>query len=212
MSDMNISIPDGSSKRLLTGGKYCASDIVVTATTENCNARHFVTEFYGNGQMAYTLNIPFEPDLILLMGMDPMVFVGSSNIAICTIDLRPIGMAAGVYYVQETGMVFYGTLMTSKSYKTRYTRAANGDITLQGMTIASPAVNGVFSKNIKYKLAAVKYTDKTDKEMITDFVNNLPSGSSGSVTMLQEKVNACFTTAEWSALIATKPNWTFAMF
>ena len=212
MSDLNITVPDGKSKRLLTGGKYCPDDIVVEASTENCSARHFVTEFYGNGQRAYTLNIPFEPDMIVLLGLDPMVFVGSSSIAICAIDLRPIGMAAGVFYLQDTGMTFYGTLMTSQSYKTRYSRAANGDVTLQGLTSSSPVVNGVFNKNIKYKLAAVKYTDKTDKELITDFVNGLPSDYSGSVTMNKEKVDASFTSAEWSALIATKPNWTFAMF
>lgn len=34
MSDMKISIPGGESKRLLTGGKYCSSDIVVTAEGE----------------------------------------------------------------------------------------------------------------------------------------------------------------------------------
>ena len=31
MSDINITIPGGTSKRLLTGGKYCDKDIVVTA-------------------------------------------------------------------------------------------------------------------------------------------------------------------------------------
>lgn len=31
MSDISISIPSGESKRLLTGGKYCRADIVVTA-------------------------------------------------------------------------------------------------------------------------------------------------------------------------------------
>ena len=31
MSDINISIPNDGSKRLLTGGKYCPDDIVVTA-------------------------------------------------------------------------------------------------------------------------------------------------------------------------------------
>ena len=31
MSEFNISIPGGQSKRLLTGGKYCPADILVTA-------------------------------------------------------------------------------------------------------------------------------------------------------------------------------------
>ena len=31
MSDININIPAGEKKRLLTGGKYCPDDIVVAA-------------------------------------------------------------------------------------------------------------------------------------------------------------------------------------
>ena len=212
MSEFNISVPCGNSKRLLTGGKFCPSDIIVTAEDEVCSSKHFVTEFMGNGQTSYTINIPFEPDMILLLGWEPMCFVGSNNAVIFCADLRSFSMAAGLLCVQHTGMNVYNTLMTTKSYKTRYSRAENGDITIKGLTISDPAITGVFSPNIKYKLSAVKYTDKTDKELITDFVNRLPSDSSGSVTMNQEKVNAAFTTAEWSALIATKPNWTFAMF
>jgi hypothetical protein len=213
MSNFQISIPDGESKRLLTGGKYCPADIVVTASAENCNSRHFTAEFMGNGQGSYVINVPFEPDAIALFGWEPTLLVGSSNIALCNIDLRAFGLGAGVYYVQNTGTDFAGALMTTKTYKNRYSRAENGDVTLQGMNITTPfKASGVFGSNIKYKLVAVKYTDKTDKARITDFVNSLPSGSSGSVTMNQEKVNAAFTTAEWSALIATKPSWTFAMF
>jgi hypothetical protein len=32
MSNYNITIPGGSSKRLPVGGKYCEKDIIVTAT------------------------------------------------------------------------------------------------------------------------------------------------------------------------------------
>ena len=33
MSDINITIEGGASKRLLTAGKYCDSDIVITASS-----------------------------------------------------------------------------------------------------------------------------------------------------------------------------------
>lgn len=54
----------------------------------------------------------------------------------------------------------------------------------------------------------MKYTDKTDKERIAEMVNGLTG--SGSLTLNKNKVNAAFTTEEWNALIATKPDWTFA--
>lgn len=60
MSYMNISIPGGASKRLLTGGKYCPADIVVTAegggTTAPVSAKD--VNFYDyDGQLlhSYTL-------------------------------------------------------------------------------------------------------------------------------------------------------------
>lgn len=42
MSDLNITIPGGESRRLLTGGKFCKDDIVVTATGSGGDP--FVTE------------------------------------------------------------------------------------------------------------------------------------------------------------------------
>lgn len=52
---MNITIDGGKSKRLLTGGKYCTEDIVVTATSEsrereNSVIRRTVTE-YSNDEV-----------------------------------------------------------------------------------------------------------------------------------------------------------------
>lgn len=60
MSDLNISIPGGQSTRLLTGGKYCPADIVVTAEGGGIVAPAFAKDvnFYdydGTLLYAYTL-------------------------------------------------------------------------------------------------------------------------------------------------------------
>jgi hypothetical protein len=53
---------------------------------------------------------------------------------------------------------------------------------------------------------------KLSKESITSVINCLSSTTSGlTVTLSQTAVNNAFTTAEWSALEATKSNWTISL-
>lgn len=175
-----------------------------------CDLKHFTAEFYGNDKTSYTINIPFEPDVITVGGYDPTNILATDNVFLFTADLRAFGITGGFLVSHRTGTNFSQLMNTSKSVLTRYSRADNGDVTLQNLTAHDTEC--VFSSNIKYTIVASKYTVKTDKERITEFVNGLSSSGSGSLSINQDKVNAAFTTAEWNALIATKPNWTFAMF
>lgn len=55
----------------------------------------------------------------------------------------------------------------------------------------------------------LQWSTKLSKASITSVVNALSSTTSGlSVTLSKTAVNAAFTTAEWTALAATKSNWT----
>lgn len=178
-----------------------------------CALKHFTAEFYGNDQTSYTINIPFEPDIVMLVAQDPTVLTATNNVFSFFADIRAFGMVGGTIVGHTTGTQLINMAMTSKSIFTRYSRAENGDVTLTNMTINDGnKPDGIFPSNVKHTLVAAKYTDKTDKVRITEFVNGLSSSGSGSLTINQDKVNASFTTAEWNALVATKPNWTFVMF
>ena len=67
MSDINIEIDGGTSKRLLTRGKYCESDIVVTATDTYFDA--FCDTFQQNGtrtDYGYAIRSFFNIDTLRL--------------------------------------------------------------------------------------------------------------------------------------------------
>lgn len=176
-----------------------------------CSLKHFTAEFYGNGETSYTINIPFEPDAITVGGYSPTLLTGKNQVYLFIADFRAFGMAGGYAALHLTGTSMGTSIYTSKTVSDRYSRSDNGDVTLSNIVLTNGAI-GTFASDIKYTIVAYKYADKTDKELITEFVNNLPSSGSGSLTINKAKVNASFTDDEWNALIATKPSWTFAMF
>lgn len=58
----------------------------------------------------------------------------------------------------------------------------------------------------------VHYSTQLSKESITSIINALSATTSGlSVTLSATAVNNAFTTDEWNAFIATKPNWTISL-
>lgn len=62
----------------------------------------------------------------------------------------------------------------------------------------------------KYEVLAVKCSSRTDRELLTDFVNGL-SDKGGTAYILKLMQEQAFTEAEWDALIAAKPGWTFVL-
>lgn len=186
------------------------------AAAENrCAEKYFTAEFYGNDTTSCTINIPFEPDVITVGGYEPTFLVGQGLVFLITCDYSAFGMAGGYAVVRASGTNMYPIMLTSKSILTKCSRADNGDITFSNFTTTmsnGATLIGKFASNIKYTIVATKYTDKTDKERITEFINNLSDSEGGSLTFNQNKVNAAFTGEEWDSLIATKPSWTFAMF
>ena len=185
-----------------------------TFAENQCALKHFTADFYGNDQYSYTINIPFEPDMIIVYGFDPMLLVGQNQAFFFAADLRAFGLAGGYNVVHTTGQNVYPQMNTSKSVLTRYSRDNDGNVTLTNMTapVGTETVKGLFSSTLKYTIIAYKYTDKTDQELMTEFISSLSDSESGSLTFNKDKVNAAFTDAEWNALIATKPKWTFTLF
>ena len=166
-----------------------------------CAAQHFITNFYGNGTTTASFYIPFEPDLLLVAGFSPLAYKGVDKASMAVFDFRAFGAVGGIgTYGNTNGMAntMYGTSSS------RFTQAENGMFTINGL---SGSRTVVFDSQIVYTVVAVKYTEQTDKERITEFVNHLTG--SGTATLYQKKVEAAFTDEEWADLIATKPDWTF---
>ena len=67
-------------------------------------------------------------------------------------------------------------------------------------------VSGKFGTSIDFQWSTL-----LSKASITSIVNALSSNVSGqSLTLSQTAVDNAFTADEWAALVATRPNWTFA--
>jgi hypothetical protein len=170
-----------------------------------CSMKHFVTVLPGSGQTSITVHVPFEPQFVMIAGYGPTAILVNNTAMALICDLVAFGMMGGSIN-RWNGSTVAQTSLTTVSIYDRYSRDEDGFVTLTAKI--NNTSSAVFAENVQYTLIAVKYTDKTDRERITEMVNGLTG--SGSVTMNKAKVSAAFTDEEWEALIATKPDWTFA--
>ena len=66
MSEFNISVPGGESKRLKTGGKYCPADIVVTAEGRVPVEEKDVNFYDYDGTLLYSFTAAQAAELLLV--------------------------------------------------------------------------------------------------------------------------------------------------
>lgn len=167
-----------------------------------CTSQHFVHTFAGSGTGSVSFSVPFEPDAVQIIGCSPFANTKKYAAAMFAYDCRAFGLLAGfALYGSSTGALGNSMLTTTSALK-RYSRSEDGIITIKDITTSV-----VFAPDYLYTAIAVKYTDQTDAERITAFVESLTG--SGTVTLNQAKVRAAFGDDEWAALIARKPDWTF---
>lgn len=172
---------------------------------EECKAKHYVMEFTGDGTDSVTFQCPFEPDAVIVLGFDPFAYFKTGGIMSLTFDMSAFGRRGCSYFTTPDR----GSVGSPKGAKNLIAKSGENQYTISGIVVGS--TTGIFFSGSKYQVIAVKYTDKTDKQRITEFIESLPSGGTDSITLYADKVNAAFSETEWSALIATKPTYTFVM-
>lgn len=174
---------------------------------QTCAMQHFVTVLTGSGETSLSFHVPFPPDLLVVTGYDPTVLATDYQVMMFVYDIAAFGLMGG-YMLTSCNQSAYSLAMTTVSALTRYARADDGTVTLGNIRGNNSHPVGTFGAAVQYTVTAVKYTNRTDKERITEMVEGLTG--SGSLTLNRAKVNGAFTDEEWAALIATKPDWTFA--
>ena len=186
--------------------------LVYAAGKAACAQKHFVTTVTGNGQESISVNVPFKPDVLLMfvseVGMYGKLDSTKSFVSLIHFDISGFGMIGGRYECFIAGGVKQ-TAVTTTTMLTRYAMADDGMVTLQNFSTSGTTAIGTFLDGVEYVVIAAKYTDQTDRERITQYVQSL-SPTGGSVTMNGAKKTAAFTDEEWNALIAQKPGWTFS--
>lgn len=104
MSEFNISIPCGESKRLLTGGKYCHADIVVSGTLTPPKSLVTVESFDDTSVGVYRYIKIKEPDeavKITLTEKDPTIDISGIYFGSSATGSDPSG---GVVWMIDNGM------------------------------------------------------------------------------------------------------------
>lgn len=189
------------------------------ATAADCAARHFTAHFAGNGENSFSLAIPFDPDMVCIVCHS--AYTNVTTLAGAWLDLRFNRRNAARYamhfmYIPAGGnrtnvRVAADTARQLLSY-------SDGMLTLSA---PNDTLKQVFWRSdCMYILTAVKYTDKTDKELVSEEIALLPD-TGGTVEYSLIRINEIFETVagandgaasvEWEALVATKPNWTITL-
>ena len=174
-----------------------------------CQAKHFVGTLMGSGTSILTIPVPFKPDLIAIS-----TSVGyaetKSSIQHLVLDLHTCGYLSGnMSYIDSVGTQRFNIYTTTNVFTRPRFEYEDGKVILDMSSNSNPTI--AFKPNSIFFVNATKFT-ATPKQRTTAEIKFLPNESSGeTIQYTAFKINENFTTEEWESLIATKPNWTFAL-
>jgi hypothetical protein len=176
---------------------------------EECQSKHFVGTVMGSGTSILTIPIPFKPDMIML---STSVGYGEtkSSIQHLVLDFHTCGYLCGcMSFIDDVRSQRFSIYTTNAVFTRPRFEYEDGKVILTMSSNSNPTV--VFKPNSIFFVNAVKL-NPTPKQRVTAEIYALPNESSGeTIQYTTFKINENFTTEEWESLIATKPNWTFAL-
>lgn len=180
-----------------------------------CRSKHFATVITGDDGTELSFHLDFEPDRIDICCFDPDLRMYRGMIAFCHFDIAALGQGSGFHGIASgpsntTVLGTYSNALTAASnLPKRYKRDADGTVTIGNLIYNDLA--GRWGKGMEYVISAAKVHAKSDKQRLTEIVERLPEGGTYNIHIQEAKKDAAFTDAEWNALIATKPTYTFVM-
>lgn len=172
-------------------------------------AKQFVSTTYGNDENTISVAIPFAPDFICISCYEAYSRAAASTYcgALCDFRSAALTPVALIQYVNSGGK----SSNANASYSTAKTIFTYADGTFTFVPPASTEFqNSKWKSELLYVVSAFKYTDQSDKELITDQIARLPD-SGGTIEFASAAIHAVFTDDEWAELIAIQPNWTFTL-
>lgn len=159
----------------------------------------------GNDTGALQFNCPFEPDYIVVTAHGATAQSASNTVVFALFDRRAFARVGGFFRTRQGGTYKNNASSTETGYA--YFACENGIC-----TVSPPSsYNVTFGNDTQYICAAVKYTDKTDKELLTEEISLL-ADTGAALEYSKLRINETLTDAEWQTLIATKPNRTFTLY
>ena len=176
---------------------------------EECQSHHCDKSLMGSGTSILTFPTPFKPDLITLS--TSAGYGGTKNsIQHLMLDLHTCGHLNGcLSFIDSAGTQRFNIYTNTIVFTRPRFEYEDGKVILDMSSNSNPTT--VFKPNSIFFVYATKLT-VTPKQRTTAEIKALPKESSGeTIQYTAFKINENFTTEEWESLIATKPNWTFAL-
>lgn len=187
--------------------------MTVAENQQEIGAQYFRTSFMGNGETGVSFAVPFMPDVLEIVALSPYAVSRENSYYTVVIDTRTAQKWGGVitFFIRtEAG----GVEPQVAPFKA--TTLHDGRISHENGVLTCN-INSIwtFAPNVRYYVVATRFPNTTTKKMVEEEIALLPDvvpeGSNGRLLYSQSRINATFTTAEWNALKATKPNWTFVL-
>lgn len=178
--------------------------LIFAAGEEKHTSRYAVAFVTGDGTNIISFACPFEPDCFFVTAHGGAAISADNAIMQMVFDARSFARYGGMYRSRKGGANSQGTF--SSATGGNYFGRSDGACTLEvPSSLNAPYINGA-----QYICTAVKYTDKSDRELLEEEIELL-SDVGGAVQYSKARINATVTEEEWQEIIAAKENWTFTL-
>ena len=178
--------------------------LVFEAGEKKHTMRYATALVVGDGTNIVTFACSFEPDCIFVTPHGADAMSADNAIMQMVFDRRSFARHGGMYRAKKDASNTQGT-MASASGRT-YFAWADGICTVE----VPSSLNAPYITGTQYICSAVKYTDKSDRELLEEEIALLAE-TGASIQYSKKRINDTVTEAEWQALIAQKPNRTFTL-
>lgn len=205
------------------------------AAVAECTEKHFSTIKTGDGSETFSVNVPFEPDFISVFSYNPVTASTSKAVMCIALDLMALSRDVGLLTVCDTstgvvkqyalGLRYTGVFGdVDETHGPRYTRLEDGTIIFSNLPYsAKNATGAIFRKDREYVVLAQKYTTKSKKTLIEEFIESL-RGKTLTLSLGKKIIVECYPGAdvinaetgesensEWNELLSRVQNCTITL-
>lgn len=166
--------------------------------------RYAVSLGVGDGTNEISFDCPFEPDCVTVSTHGAEAVSAANSVRQMSFDLRSFARYGGIYLIRRSGANINGNFSSGTGKD--YFQWANGTCTV----IVPQELNVGYLVGAQYICTAVKYTDKSDRELLEDEIMSLAE-TGEELLYSKTKVNETLSDTEWQLLIANKPKRTFTL-
>lgn len=178
--------------------------LVYAAGEKKHTSKYATALVTGDGTNTISFAVPFEPDAVFVTYHGANVFAVSNSLLQAVFDFRSFATSSGMYRVYREGKFLQGAVSNANGRD--YFRYADGVCTVEVLaSYGTPFLSGT-----QYVCTAVKYTDKTDKELLAEEISLLPNDSR-TVQYSRDRVYGAVTEEEWAEIIGGKNKITFSL-